>query len=281
LRSGAGAFGIVRPIRPNVRLGFGGVLSDHYSGMTSTMVSTRSRLHALRLRPRLGLAALAAFLVAFPFVFLAAAVRTGWAPLRRLDHDVADAVHGAVARHDWAVSLGRIGDTVLHPWVFRAAVAVLVLVLIRRRAIRLAWWAGITMTVGSLLGFSLKLVMARARPDFDDPVATAPGYSFPSGHSLNSAVGVLVLLLAVLPALPNMRAKVAAWIVGITVIVLTGLDRIALGVHYVSDVTAAWVVAGALVAATAAAFETWRRDTGAPPHDPLEGVDPEDARRLT
>ena len=262
-------------------LGFGDVLSDHYSGMSSAMVSARSRLHALRLRPRLGLAALAAFLVAFPLVFLALAVRTGWEPLRRIDHGIADAVHRAVARHDWAVSLGHAGDVVLHPWVFRLAVLGLVIVLVRRRAIRLAWWAGITMAVGSVLGFTLKLVMARARPDFDDPVATAPGYSFPSGHALNSAVGVLVLLLAVLPALPSLRARVLAWAAGITVIVLTGLDRVALGVHYVSDVTAAWVVAGALVAATAAAFETWRRDIGAPPHDPLEGVDPEDARRLT
>jgi hypothetical protein len=32
---------------------------------------------------------------------------------------------------------------------------------------------------------------------------------------------------------------------------------------------------------TAAAFETWRRDVGRPAHDPLEGVDPEEAERIT
>ncbi|WP_203902335.1 phosphatase PAP2 family protein [Virgisporangium aliadipatigenens] len=248
--------------------------------MTSAFVSTRSRLHSLRLRPRLVLAALAAFLVAFPLVFLALAVRTGWAPLRRIDHGIAEAVHREVSAHGWAVWLGKAGDVVLHPWVFRVAVLGLVIALIRRKAIRLAWWAGITMAVGSVLGFTLKLAMARARPELADPVAHAPGYSFPSGHALNSAVGVLVLLLAVLPALPGVRTRIAAWVAGLTVIALAGLDRIALGVHYLSDVVAAWVVAAALVAATAAAFETWRRDVGAPPHDPLEGVDPEDARRL-
>jgi undecaprenyl-diphosphatase len=136
------------------------------------------------------------------------------------------------------------------------------------------------MLTGSFLGFALKLVVARNRPDFDLPLATAPGYSFPSGHALNSAVGVLVLVLAVLPALPGFQARLAVWLAGLLVIAATGFDRIGLGVHYLSDVVAGWLVAVALVAATAAAFETWRRDVGRPPHDPLAGVDPEDARRV-
>jgi hypothetical protein len=45
------------------------------------------------------------------------------------------------------------------------------------RAYRLAWWAAIAMTAGSMLGFVLKLVMAQARPSFDTPTATAPGFS--------------------------------------------------------------------------------------------------------
>ena len=100
-------------------------------------------------------------------------------------------------------------DVVLHPWVFRTAVAVLVVVLFWRGARRLAWWAAITMTAGSILGFALKLLVARTRPSFDLPLATAPGYSFPSGHALNSAVGVLVLVLALLPALRGARARLA------------------------------------------------------------------------
>jgi undecaprenyl-diphosphatase len=74
---------------------------------------------------------------------------------------------------------------------------------------------------------------------------------------------------------------VAAWVVGVTIVLVTGFDRVALGVHYVTDVVAGWLVAVALVAATAAAFETWRRDVGRQPHDPLEGVDPEEVEQLT
>jgi undecaprenyl-diphosphatase len=200
--------------------------------------------------------------------------------MKRLDLAVADALYRAVGEQRWLLDALHALDVILHPWVFRAVVLVLVLVLLKRGAWRLAWWAAITMTTGSALGLVLKLAVARARPSFDLPLATAPGYSFPSGHALNSAVGVLVLLLVVLPALPTVRQRVAAWGVGLTLILLTGFDRVGLGVHYVSDVIAAWLVAIALVAATAAAFETWRRDVGRPAHDPLAGVDPEEAKRV-
>jgi hypothetical protein len=113
------------------------------------------------------------------------------------------------------------------------------------------------MTAGSVLGFVLKLVMARAGPSLDTPTATAPGFSFPSGHALNSAVALLVFLLGILPALPGTPARVAAWVVGGLIVFITGFDRVALGVHYVID-----VLAGR-------------------PHDPIEGVDPDEAGRLT
>ena len=240
-----------------------------------------STLHSLRLRPRLGLGVLAGFLVAIPLTLLAFSVRVGWDPVRDVDRGVADGLHGAVTRESWAVAALKAIAIACDPWVFRAAVLVLVVVLLSRRAYRLAWWAAITMAAGSVLGFALKLVMARARPSFDTPTATAAGFSFPSGHALNSAVAVLVFLLVILPALPGTLARVAAWVVGGLIVFIIGFDRVALGVHYVTDVLAGWLVAAALVAATAAAFETWRRDAGRPPHHPVKGVDPDDAGRLT
>jgi diacylglycerol kinase (ATP) len=82
------------------------------------------------------------------------------------------------------------------------------------------------MTAGSMLGFVLKLVMARARPSLDTPTATAPGFSFRSGHALNSAVAVLVFLLVILPALPGTPARVAAWVVGGLTVFISGFDRL-------------------------------------------------------
>jgi undecaprenyl-diphosphatase len=232
------------------------------------------------LRRRLLLGALAGFLIAVPLTLLVVWVRDGWGPLRRVDLGTADALHGWVAGHPAVVTALNVIATVLHPWVFRAGIAALVVVLWRRGALRLAWWAGVTMLAGSLLGSLLKLVFARARPRFDAPVGLAPGFSFPSGHALNSTVATLVVLLVVLPALPAGRARLAAWAAGLALVLLVGFDRVALGVHYVSDVVGGWLIATALVAATAAAFETWRRERGRPPANPMEGVEPEESRRL-
>jgi undecaprenyl-diphosphatase len=74
--------------------------------------------------------------------------------------------------------------------------------------------------------------------------------------------------------------RIVAWVAGIALVLLIGFDRVALGAHYVSDVVAGWLVAAALVAATTAALETWRRDVGRPAHAPLEGADPEESERV-
>jgi undecaprenyl-diphosphatase len=244
--------------------------------MTTSVTATPGAAH---LRLRLLVGALAGFLIAVPVTALVIWVRSGWGPLRTVDLGVAASLHRWVSPRPGMIDFLRLVDAALHPWVFRTAIAVLVLILFLRGARRLAWWAGITMLAGSLLGFLLKLVFARARPAWEVPVGLAPGFSFPSGHALNSAVGTLVLLLVVLPALTR-AARAAAWVAAAVVVLLVGFDRIALGVHYVSDVVGGWLIAAALVAATAAAFETWRRDRGRPPHTPLEGVAPEESERL-
>ena len=156
--------------------------------------------------------------------------------MKRLDLAVADALHDAVGGQRWLLDALRALDVVLHPWVFRVAVLVLVVVLVRRGSWRLAWWAAITMTTGSLLGLVLKLVVARARPSFDLPLATAPGYSFPSGHTLH-AVAFTVVALGYYPWL-------AALLIPFTASV--AVSRVVLGLHYPSDVLAATAIGSAL-----------------------------------
>ncbi|WFE51365.1 phosphatase PAP2 family protein [Micromonospora sp. WMMD1155] len=230
--------------------------------------------HALGLR--LTLASVAAFLVLVPFALLTLLVLGAWAPLHRLDTTVTDALHGYAQDHPGWVVLMRIWTEVFAPMPLRAVALLLVVWLLRRRARRLALWATTTMVVGGLVGPLLKLLVGRDRPELLDPVARAAGYSFPSGHALNATLAAGVLLLVLLPYARRGAARVALWVAAVLLTVLTGLSRVALGVHFTSDVLGGWLLGVAVVAATTAAFTSWRAHQGLQPVRPTrDGVAPE------
>jgi membrane-associated phospholipid phosphatase len=229
----------------------------------------------VRLGTRFAFAAVAVFLIAVPFSLLVVLVLAKNQTLARLDLRVATNLHALLLHRpvlaDAMIVVGRITE----PWVLRALAAIIAIVLWHRGRRRVAAWLVVTMAVGGTIGVLLKVIIARARPHFTDPVTVAGGYSFPSGHALNSVLFVSCLLVLVLPAASGVP-RVVAWAAGIGLVLLVGVDRIGLGVHYLSDVLAGWVVALATVAATVAAFETWRREQGMPPASTETGLDEEE-----
>jgi diacylglycerol kinase family enzyme/membrane-associated phospholipid phosphatase len=125
---------------------------------------------------------------------------------------------------------------------------------VRRDLIRLGWWLVAVVVAGAGAEYALKPAIARPRPLVADRLVEIGGYGLPSGHALNSALLVGALLVVVSRLEPTRRTLVSAWSAGVLVIALVGFDRVALGVHHVSDVLAGWCVAGALLGVTTAAF---------------------------
>lgn len=111
--------------------------------------------------------------------------------------------------------------------------------------------------MGGLLNLAVKAAVGRDRPDLPEPVSHAPGFAFPSGHAMGSAIGVSVLLFVLLPLLaPRWRRPAVA--MGTLFAVTVGLSRIVLGVHWVSDVLGGWLLSVAWVLAMVAGFRAWQ-----------------------
>jgi len=205
------------------------------------------------MRPELRLTgrATSAILLLAPFALLAILVvgNVGW--LHRLDGAITDALHGFALRHPWWVDAMNWWSLIFHPNVWRLAALVLVIWLARAGRWPLAWWVAVTMAAGGVLGGVLKLLVGRHRPDLLDPVARAAGYSFPSGHALNNALGAAVFLIVLLPYTADRpRARFWLWAGAIVIPLITCVSRVALGVHWTSDVVAGCLlgVAVALIA---------------------------------
>ena len=208
---------------------------------------------------RLTAAAVGAVALLAPFGLIAFLVvrNVGW--LHRFDLAVTDALHRYVAMHPGWVHFLNACSTIFAPLTWRVAAALVVLWLLRRRAWPLACWVAVTMTAGGMLGALLKLLVGRHRPALLDPVAQAPGYSFPSGHALNSALGAVVLLLVLRPLVPRRPApRGVLWLAAVAIPLVTGISRIALGVHWTSDVVAGWLLGVAVPVVTAMALLTWQ-----------------------
>jgi undecaprenyl-diphosphatase len=109
----------------------------------------------------------------------------------------------------------------------------------------------VTLAGAGLLNWLLKFSFARVRPAsyFDYPLPGSP--SFPSGHALYAASvfgGLAVLLTA---RIRNRLPQLAIWFVATLVILLVGVSRVYLGVHYPSDVLAGYAIGAIWVTAVA------------------------------
>jgi undecaprenyl-diphosphatase len=247
--------------------------------VTGTGDAIRRRLDPeARYGLRLTLLAVAFLLVAVPFGWLLSQVQHH-GTLVRLDTAAARDLHGWVRGSPHLVTALKVltffGSP---PWLW-LLVAVAVVVTWRSHHLRLCVFLAVTTVVGGLLDSVVKVAVDRPRPSLVDPVATAHGKSFPSGHAMSSTIVYGALLMVFLPVLAR-RLRPAVVTVAATLVVAIGFSRLALGVHYISDVVGGYVLGLAWLVASVAAFSTWRVERGRAPVEPMAGLEPEAAADL-
>jgi undecaprenyl-diphosphatase len=100
----------------------------------------------------------------------------------------------------------------------------------------------IAMIGAGLGGTLLKDVFDRPRPEVISRLIDVGSLSFPSGHSLISAVVYPTLGAMLARLVKHVRLKLYFVAVALTMMVLIGVSRVYLGVHYPSDVLAGWML---------------------------------------
>lgn len=131
-----------------------------------------------------------------------------------------------------------------------------------RRVVTLALCIG----GGLALNVAMKLAFHRARPVLADPLLTLSSYSFPSGHVVGSTILYGLLVVWVFAVTPRAGLRLGALCVALLAIALVAFTRLYLGVHFLSDVGAAFVEGVAWLALSLSGLaELWQRTSLFPP----------------
>lgn len=200
-----------------------------------------------RLRTRMLVAAAVCIGV---FALIAVLVRSGRGLFRQFDllgeraqsfrEDVPAATPVLMAI-EWVT--GPVGMTII--------VAILVLVVAILRFYRAATYLAVAMSLTSLASSTIKPLVGRTRPTWQDSAEPLTSLSFPSGHS--SAITVFTgVMFAFALVSARRRGVVLAAALGPLLMAIVFADRILLGRHYPTDVLAgAFLGAGVMLLVTA------------------------------
>jgi membrane-associated phospholipid phosphatase len=224
---------------------------------------------------RLTLFLLAVGLVAVPFSWLLVEVISD-DDVVEFDLAAAEQAFEIKQEVPWVAEVLNAVSLLGHPIWFWILIGSVTIYLWRHHRKRLVAFLLTSTLGGSIINTAVKIAVDRPRPSYVDPAALTyqEGKSFPSGHAMSSTIAYGALLLIFLPLIPRRYRK---WAVGgyIFLEAMIGLSRLGLGVHYISDVAAGYLLGLAWLTASTAAFSIWRIERGRRPVEPMSGVEPE------
>ncbi|TWU18043.1 phosphatase PAP2 family protein [Allorhodopirellula heiligendammensis] len=93
---------------------------------------------------------------------------------------------------------------------------------------------------GMLASLWMKHFFDRPRPDIVPHLSQVYTNSFPSGHSMMSAIVYLTLAVLVAPLLRSFWIRFYVIAAAVVLTMLVGISRVYMGVHYPTDVVAGW-----------------------------------------
>lgn len=185
-------------------------------------------------------------LVSFAAFFVLAASVHMHALATSVDPEVAADVLGL--RSPWLTLVARALTLVGGEAVVGVVALLLLIAVLERRGLRCAGVVLVTLATSAALTVTVKLLLGRARPGVIDRLGPVDqSYSFPSGHTLNSAVLLGLVCLTLVPLVPNRLARRMIVLGCLVLAVGIGASRVYLGYHWTTDVLASWCIAAVLL----------------------------------
>ena len=118
-------------------------------------------------------------------------------------------------------------------------IAILCAIFIKNK--KIAFAIPINLILSTMLNLMLKNIVERPRP-IGYRLIDETGYSFPSGHSMISAAFYGLIIYFIWKNVKNIKLKYISCILLALLILLIGISRIYLGVHYASDVLGGFTI---------------------------------------
>jgi len=129
--------------------------------------------------------------------------------------------------------------------VFTSVVTIILLARKKQIFTSIIFFLTLIIAEGSVI--LLKLGVGRARPDLLLQLVSEDNFSFPSGHTLAVTIVFGFLTYLIIKNLKNTLSKILSFFAGFTSVILVGMSRIYLGVHYPSDVLASMALGSFLL----------------------------------
>lgn len=191
------------------------------------------------------LAQLAVAAVALVAIGAAIGLPLADAPAPALDAQLSARATAPVDSGAWSAArlLGRVGHLVIV-----SVVAAVIALIARRRSGRwdVFWLLATVLGGATVITGVLKVLIDRARPEGADALALSAAY--PSGHTVRAAAvfGLVAWVLRYWTRHPVVRRLTIP--VAIALVLVNGIARVVLGVHWPSDVLVGLVLGGAWLA---------------------------------
>jgi membrane-associated phospholipid phosphatase len=201
------------------------------------MTRPQSWYRLIMTRPRTYLAVLVALAAATVYAAMWVGYRQDWHWLHRFDWSLLNAAHAVAVKHPIWVRFWAGVSFALGPVPLRLLGVVATVAALAMRNLRAALVLLTCAPLSGLVTVAAKALANRPRPS--TMLVPESATSFPSGHALEATAALLAMVCFVLPMLNRSTARA---VIAVTALSLpaVGVARVALNVHYPSDVLAGW-----------------------------------------